>query len=124
MTREIRIWDGEVADEINRLSSLLDRALTAMRDRKRAEAVAERDYRKARAEAWLRHTDGSAMERKDAVEAATADARYERDLLRGDHQAAWEAVRNYRAQISAIQSLLRAQTAEAEFSRTGPQVQP
>lgn len=105
--------------ELVRLSKLLDKALESMRDRGRKLAEHERDYRRARAAGWL-VVEGTAKEREDAVNALTADARYLRDLSDHDRQAAHEAVRNYRTQISALQTIANVARAEAAFARTGP----
>lgn len=113
----------ELTDELMRLSRLLDEANRAMRDRGRAQAEHERDYRKARALAWLQ-AGGTAQERKDAVDAATADARYERDLSEADHRSALEAVRNLRTQMSVLQTIAGLERETAGIGRTGPQVQP
>lgn len=112
---------GELTAELLRLSSLMDEANRAVRDRGRKQAEAERDYRKARALAWL-ETTGTAQERKDAVDASTADRRYERDLAESDHRAAWEAVRNYRTQVSALQTIAGLERETAALAATGPQV--
>ena len=111
----------EAAEEMRRLSSLPDKGLAALRDTATDLASAEHAYRKARARAWveLDRTDTTAKEKEDQVNAATADARLGRDTAEGLRQAALEAVRSRRTQISALQSLLAADRAEAEFARTG-----
>ena len=112
---------AELTEELRRLSGLLDDANRAVRDRGRAAARAERDYRKGRARAWF-DADGTAAERKDAVDGATAELRYERDVATSDHRAAWEAVRNYRSQISALQTISGVERELAGLARTGPEV--
>lgn len=82
-------------------------------------AEAENAYRKARAVAWM-HTSGTAKEREDSVNAATADERQKRDFAEYMRVAAIESVRSRRTQISALQTLLNAHQAEAQFARTGP----
>lgn len=112
----------ELTDELLRLSRALDQANRAVRDRGRMQAEAERDYRKARALAWLEAGGTTAQQRKDEVDASTADERYARDLAESDHRAAWEAVRNYRTQISALQTIGGIERELAQYGRTGPEV--
>lgn len=111
----------ELSDELLRLRGLLDQANAAVRDRGRNLAVKEKDYREARARAWLHTSPGATAEqRKDEVNAATADERYIRDLADSDRQAALEAVRNYRTQISALQTVSGVEREMAAFDRTSP----
>lgn len=107
--------------EVNRLSKLLEKGLDQLRDSAQEVAEAERAYRKAKAVAWVEHTEGTAAFREAQVNAATSDLRYTRDLADGTRRAALEAVRSRQTQISAIQSLLNAHRAEADFAKTGPQ---
>ena len=117
------VTPAELTSELLRLSRLMDDANRAVRDRGREQAEAERAYRKARALAWL-EADGTAQERKDQVDAATADERYARDLAESDHRAAWEAVRNYRTQVSALQTIAGLERETAALAATGPEVSP
>ena len=112
----------ELTAEMLRLSALLDDANRAMRDRGRKLAEHERDYRRARANAWL-STEGTAKEREDAVNAETADARYLRDLSEHERQAALEAVRNARTQLSVLQTVAGVEREVAAYGRTGPEVE-
>lgn len=111
---------AELIAEAMRLSGLLDDALSYLRRQTVEYASSENAYRKAKAEAWLKCPSGTVPEREAAVNAAVADQRQVRDLADGMRQAALEAVRSRRAQISALQSMLNAQKAEADFARTGP----
>jgi len=71
----------EIGQEARRLRDLLGNGLTAFREQSVASAEAERDYRKAKAEAWTRRAgEGLAAERQARVDADTADLRYVRDL--------------------------------------------
>lgn len=115
---------AELTDELRRLAGLLDQANTAVRDRGRQMAEAERAYRRARAHAWIEASDGTAQERKDMVDAMTADERYARDLAESDHRSAWEAVRNYRSQLSAVQTIAGLERETASLAATGPQEGP
>jgi|AntDeeMinimDraft_6_1070357.scaffolds.fasta_scaffold16471_3 hypothetical protein len=121
----------EAADELRRLSRLIDGGIEALRDQAHALAEAENSYRRSKAEAWLRcptdepgvksgEREWTAARREAWVNAETGDLRMARDIAEGVRQAALEAVRARRTQMSALQSLLAADRAEAEFARTGP----
>lgn len=121
----------EAAAEMGRLSRLIDSGLQAMRDQGRELADAENAYRKAKAEAWARcpndeggtklhDKDWTAARREAWVNGATADERHRRDLAETMGKTAYQAVRARMTQVSALQSLLNAERAEAEFVRTGP----
>lgn len=110
----------DYVDEMRRLNDLLDQALGYLRTQTVELADAENAYRKARAEAWTLTPDGLAKQREDRINATTADARKRRDLADGMRQAALEAVRSRRTQISALQSMLNADRAEAELAKYGP----
>lgn len=112
--------------EMVRLSGLLDDALSYMRRQTVELANAEEAYRQEKAAAWLRveRESTTAAEREALVNGTTAGARKARDLAEGMRQAALEAVRSRRTQISAMQSLLNADRAEAEIANYGPDVPP
>ena len=112
----------ELADEMSRLSRLLDQGLAALRDQARELAEAEQEYRQAKATAWITAPEGTVPEREAWVNGHVAEQRYRRDLAEGMRQAALEAVRSRRTQVSALQSLLAAERAEAEFAARGPEV--
>lgn len=109
----------ELAGEARRLSELLDRGVGALRDAARDFADAEHNYRLAHAKAYL-ESSGTVGEREAQVYIAIGDLRRARDYSDGVRAAALEAVRSRRTQLSAIQSLLAAHKAEAEFVRTTP----
>lgn len=119
----------DYVDEVRRLSTLIDNGVKEAAKQARSYAECERAYRHAKADAWTR-TVGIvdpdtgkgllAAHREAIVNGDTADARYERDLAEGMKQVATEALRARRAQISAIQTLINGERAEAEFARTGP----
>lgn len=113
---------AEVAEEMRRLSSLIDKGVHALREMATERAHAENAYRHARARAWTElPKDGLlAKEREDAVNAATADARLGRDIAEGAERAALEALRSRRQQLSALQTIANAHRSEAEFVRTAP----
>jgi hypothetical protein len=114
---------AEMAEEGRRLSRLLDDALRFHSEKVREAAEAERKYRHARQVAYLR-ADGTVDEKKAAVDDRTADLRFERDVAEGLRQTALEAIRSRRAQISLLQSVANAYKAEADFARTGPDLEP
>jgi hypothetical protein len=106
-----------------RLSRLIDQGITALRDQARDLAEAERDYRAAKARAWVEVVgalpDATVAQREAWAQGVTKDQRFKRDLADGLRVAALEAVRSRRTQLSAWQSWLAAERAEAEFARTG-----
>lgn len=108
----------EAAEEMARLSKLLDEGLRTLREQAAEFAECEEVYRHRKARAWFEAPAGTVPEREAWVNGETAAARKSRDLADGLRQAALEAVRSRRAQISALQSLLAADRAEAEFART------
>jgi hypothetical protein len=115
----------EIKTELLRLSRLLDQGLSALRDQAREFAEAEAEYRRLKATSWIEVLralpEATVAQREAWVNGATADARLRRDLADGLRQAALEAVRSRRGQLSALQSLLAAERAEADFARTGPE---
>jgi hypothetical protein len=113
----------DYAAEMMRLSKLLDDGLAYMGRQVKEYAAAEMAYRLAKGKAWVQVRaeipSGTVPERSAWVEATTAELRYARDLADGMRQTGLEAVRSRRAQISAYQSLLARDRAEAEFARVG-----
>ena len=113
----------DLAAEARRLSDKIDAGVSALNGAARDEADREHAYRKARAVAW-QHTDGTAKQREDDVDSVTADERRARDIARGSRQAALEALRSRRQQLSAVQTLTAALKSELEHSQYGPGVRP
>ena len=111
---------GQYIAEVERFSLLLDNGLKALRDAAVEVAHAEFDYRKAKAIAWQTAPAGTVPMREAWVDAETAEQRRRLDLAEGSRSASLEAVRSRRQQLSAVQSLLAAHKAEADFARTGP----
>ena len=110
------------ASEMHRLSDLLDKGLGVLREAAVEVAEAEHNFRLARGRVWV-ETAGKGYvvpEREAVVDAATAQERRTRDLAEGKRQSALEAVRSRRQQLSAWQSWVAAERAEAEFARTAP----
>src|SRR5690606_20763087 len=116
----------EAPGEAQRLSRLIDDGIRALREQSQVLAARERDYRRAKAEAWVRcprdsdprARNWSAGRREAWVDAETAGLRFARDMADGLRQAALEAVRARRAQLSALQTLMNAHGEEAKFVRT------
>ena len=106
--------------EVTRLSLLIDEGIKALSNFAREVAEAEHDYRKAKAIAWQESPAGTVPMREAWVESETAEQRRRLDLAEGSRSAALEAVRSRRQQLSAVQSLLAAYKAEADFARTAP----
>jgi hypothetical protein len=117
----------ELARESARLSGLIDNGVQALTKAARDAAEAERDYRKAKALAWTQvkaEGERTAEHMKAEAEARSADLRFVRDLAEANRQAALEALRSRRQQLSASQSVSAAFRAEAEHSRYGSEVRP
>jgi hypothetical protein len=111
---------GHYITEVEKFNGLLDNGLDALRRYAGEAAQAEFDYRKAKAIAWQKAPAGTVPMREAWVDAETAEQRQRLDWAEGSRSAALEAVRSRRQQLSAVQSLLAAHKAEAEFARTGP----
>jgi hypothetical protein len=110
----------EMTTEMLRLSKLLDDALAYLRRSTEEYAEAEHAYRLSKATAWVDAPAGTVAEREARINGATAGLRKQRDLAEGMKQAALEAVRSRRAQLSAIQTLSNAHREEAALARTEP----
>jgi len=107
----------ELVVEARRISGLIDSGVRALRESAQAVADAEHAYRRAKAEAWIVCRGDLAKEREAQVDGATADLRRTRDLAEAERQAALEALRSRRVQLSAIQSILAATRSEMELAR-------
>lgn len=116
MTEELR----ELQAELLRLSRQLEKAITYLREQAVESAHAEDRYRMAKAKAYL-EAEGTVDARRATVDLATSQERVESHIAESLQRAALEAVRSRRQQISALQTLVSAHKAEAEFIRTGPQ---
>ena len=112
---------AEMAQEARRLTQLLDGALAFLKEQVKNAAAAERDYRLAKSEAWLRVSDGTAAQKEAWVDAQTAEARYKRDLAAGMEKASHQAIRARLAEMSLLQSVANAYKAEASFDRYAPE---
>lgn len=112
--------DYDLIGEMLRLSALIDKGVAALHTAAIGEADAEQTYREARAQAWLTAEGKTAKEREDEVNAVTSPQRHARDVAAGSRQAALEALRSRRQQLSALQTIANGERAEAEFARTAP----
>lgn len=113
---------AEMGAEMLRLSKNIDSGISHLVSAVRECAEAEAEYRKATAQAWV-SVDSSllAAQRQAGVEARTSEMRKARDIAEGMKRAAIESIRARQSQLSALQSLMSAHRAEAEFARTAPQ---
>jgi hypothetical protein len=112
----------KAARDMREFVRLIDEANAEQVTQGHAYAEAERTYRHVKARAWAT-TAGKSMlaeERKDAVGDETRNERYDRDLADSLRKSALEAERSHRAKLSALQTLINAHRAEAEFARTSP----
>ena len=107
--------------EIDRLSLLIDEGIKALVSSAQEVAQAEHDYRKAKATAWMMAPQGTVPVRESWVDSETAELKMAVDLAEGKRLASLEAVRSRRQQLSAVQSLLAAWKADADFHRTRPE---
>jgi hypothetical protein len=95
----------EIGRQARDLRALLGNGLAVFRDQSVAVAEAERDYRKAKAEAWARRAgEGLAGERAAQVDADTADLRFARDLADAQSRAARLAVQVRLAELDFLRS--------------------
>lgn len=106
--------------EIDRLSRLIDEGIKSLASAAHEVAEAEHDYRKAKAIAWMEAPPGTVPVRESWVDSETADKKRRLDVAEGMRVASLEAVRSRRQQLSAVQSLLAAYKADADFHRTRP----
>lgn len=120
---------AELVREMQRLSRELDKGLGYLHEVCQLWAVAEDAYRMARARAHLQAADALAAEGVDRptvdekrawVDSQTSAERVEAHLQGAMRDAAREAVRSRRTQISALQSAANAVRAEIEMASTGP----
>lgn len=117
--------NSDAKQEMERLSGEIDAAISELRDCVQELARCEHSYRYSKAKAWALvdrvNPDGTrrlAAEVECSIDEMTADLRYARDLAEGMRQAALENVRAKRQQLSAWQTWMAADRAEAEFVRT------
>lgn len=111
---------GRILDAMEQLqSALVEHKAAAV-----AHATADHAYRQAQARAWLSlKTDGSEKRTeahfKALVDQACSDEMHKCRLAEANHEAAKELVRALQTQISAGQSILSAERAEANAIHFG-----
>ncbi len=112
----------DVMDELLRMSSLLDDALTEADAAVREYAEADDHYRVSHARAFIKAKDGGATDQlsKAMADLATENIRARARLAEGMAKNRLEAVRSRRAQLSAIQTGGNALRAELDMARYGP----
>jgi broad specificity phosphatase PhoE len=94
-----------IGQEARKLRDLLDNGLTVFREQSIQAAVAERDYRKAKAEAWARRAgQGLAAERQAQVDSDTSDDRFARDLAEALAKSARLAVQVRLSELDFLRS--------------------
>lgn len=107
----------------------LDEAGDAYRDAMQAEALAEHDYRVAKAAKWSEAVrtlpiKTTASHKESWVQGETAALRRARDLTIADAKAEMERVRNIRQELSSLQSIANAIREEVAMARVGPELKP
>lgn len=105
--------------EILRLSAQIDAGVVELSNAAQELAHAEHALRRARAEAWVRAPDGISPARQAWVESSTSDEHLRVDIAEARRTTAIEALRSRRQQMSAFQSLLKADATEYEEARYG-----
>jgi len=110
--------------ELIRLSTEIDKALDEVRARCVEAASLDVEHKQAAATAYLSADGSTVREREAQATLAVGHLALRAKVAAALEKSATEALRSRRQQISAIQSMLAAQRAEAEFSRTGPQFTP
>ena len=110
---------AEIEKEIMQRSHQLDAGINALNSAARAYAEAYHTYKKLYAEAFLT-SDGAGVMREQIATKAALQAEFEAKMAEGVVRSASAAIQARRAQISALQSLLAAHKAEADFDRVGP----
>lgn len=109
---------AELNRQLTDAAQKLRDSLADLEQRSKDYAMAERQYRLAKATAYL-STSGTVGEREAHAEPAINELRYHRDMADGLRTSALEAVRSNRGVLSAVQTLASLYKAEAEFDRTG-----
>lgn len=103
--------------ELLRLSNELLNACNQLTEEARTAAQKENDYRRAKAIAYLA-SDGTVQARQAQVDLKCETERLEAHSAQAVKEAGMERVRSLRTIISAYQTYLNSNKAEAEFVRT------
>lgn len=94
-----------IESEIVRLCALAEKVTTEIAQRARASAVADANYKKGHASAFLMAQGKTVGDREAAAALETENEYLERKIAEALLFAAQEAGRNYRAQLEALRSL-------------------
>ena len=113
----------ELQSEMVRLSRQLDKGVEYLTTAAQDFAEADAAYKKVHAQAFLQ-ANGSVPARTATADLAASKERFGVKLADGMRQAALEAVRSRRQQISALQSLAGAMRAEMGMAGKGPEMTP
>lgn len=114
---------AELTAELLRAVKTLRESHVELQQQTIAYVRAEKDYRRAKAIAYLRSPGRNVVEResnaelKEINDKTLGDWRFDRDLAEGLKVSALEAVRSNRSVVSAIQTLAANERAEAELAR-------
>lgn len=102
----------DVAKEIRRVSSRLDKAPQAIFDNAKAFAEAERVYRLELSKeiVKLRAEGIQATLISDVARGNVADLKYKRDLAEGLYRSSLESSKALQAELSGLQSVLKVQS--------------
>lgn len=111
---------AQLTEQLLAVVSDLRASMADLYTRSREFAEAEKNYKRAKATAYLA-SHGTVAEREAHAEEAVNEARYKRDMAEGLKQSALEATRGNRAILSAFQSLAALTRAEAELANYGPE---
>jgi hypothetical protein len=101
----------------------LSRDLLASCDQLQVDAInaaqKENDYRRAKCIAYL-SSEGTVQARQAMVDKTCERERLDAHMAQAIREAGMERVRSLRTIISAYQTYINSNTAEAEFAKTGP----
>lgn len=114
---------GDMIAEVERLSRQVDEGVRDLAEAAEAVAIAEFNYRKAKAEAWVKIEGGTVAQKQAKIDGLTANHRYARDRAENDKTVAVESLRSKRAQLSAVQTVITAYRAETQLAGFGPNME-
>lgn len=106
----------QLAEEMLRLSKLLDDQAAALAQAARKHAVAEHAYRQAHATSVLAGS-GTAVDKKAVADKASGPEMRDRNVWRAEESLLLEQCRNIRAQLSALSAVAYSTKAEMEMAK-------
>lgn len=109
----------EIRAKILELSDELPIAINDLRQSSKDWATKDNDMRKAKAKGFLLATGKNKEEREARADAAFEKERLAANIAEGEKRACEEYLRNLRATISALQSMLYASRSENDSIRYG-----